>query len=208
MIDDKAFSRLKIPVHKEKAIIAKHKIILDRIYGDEFKKIKASRRKDLENLIKYVVYMYDIMSPLRHHYSDVGHRKLEAAVLAGYDPDREEKLLEGIFNFSDDVAKFLVSEFLKYLNNKTWAILQSNEEVLWQYNEELLQSITDFKTDKEKLQALDMKTKLMRECDEIVGRIEGYEQKIFGEDKSLLAMVRDTPTSPEDFAYVQEGRED
>ena len=80
-------------------------------------------------------------------------------------------------------------------------MLVSNEEVLWQYQQELLSPITDFRQDKEKLQALDIKSKLMNECDSMIKRIEGYEDKIYGDDDKLRNAIKNI-TSPENIAYV------
>ena len=41
----------------------------------------------------------------------------------------------------------------------------------------------------------------MKECDELIIRIESYEQKLFGEDKALIAKMNEMPTTPEEFAY-------
>lgn len=78
--------------------------------------------------------------------------------------------------------------------------MTANEEVLWQYQQELLTPIRDFKNDKDKLQALEIKTKLMQECDAIIKRIDAYEEKIFGDNidkkKEILNLT------PESIANV------
>jgi hypothetical protein len=38
-----------------------------------------------------------------------------------------------------------------------------------------------FKNDKDKLSALEIKSKLMNECDAIIKRVEAYEDKLFGD---------------------------
>jgi hypothetical protein len=78
--------------------------------------------------------------------------------------------------------------------------MTANEEVLWQYQQELLTPIVNYKNDKDKLQALEIKTKLMQECDSIIKRIEAYEEKIFGDNidkkKEILNLT------PESIANV------
>lgn len=78
--------------------------------------------------------------------------------------------------------------------------MTANEEVLWQYQQELLTPIMNYKNDKDKLQALEIKTKLMQECDAIIKRIEAYEEKIFGDNidkkKEILNLT------PESIANV------
>jgi len=41
----------------------------------------------------------------------------------------------------------------------------------------------------------------MNECDSIIKRIEGYEEKIYGDDKKLKDAMKNV-TSPENIAYV------
>lgn len=74
--------------------------------------------------------------------------------------------------------------------------MTANEEVLWQYQQELLTPIVNYKNDKDKLQALEIKTKLMQECDAIIKRIEAYEEKIFGDnDDKKKEILNLTPES-------------
>lgn len=74
--------------------------------------------------------------------------------------------------------------------------MTANEEVLWQYQQELLTPIMNYKNDKDKLQALEIKTKLMIECDSIIKRIEAYEEKIFGDnDDKKKEILNLTPES-------------
>lgn len=200
LLEKKSFSKLAVPVYGEKKVLEKYEKLVKKI----FPQLYLVRRKDLEELIKYVVLMYDINSPMRKFFNDVDERKRECAVLAGYSFETDGTRLKKIFDFTDKNIMDLVTNYLKYQNNKVWAILQSNEEVLWQYNQELLNPITNFKLDKEKLQALDIKSKLMNECDNIIKRIEEYEQKIFGGDQQLIEAAKSSPTSPESIAYVRE----
>jgi len=199
ILDKKSFAGLCVPIYGEEDILNK----FDKIVKKIFPKLYEVKRVDLEALIKYVIYMYDINSPMRKFFSDIGERKKECAALAGYTLEKDYNKLQKMFDFTDKHITDLVTNYLKYQNNKSWAILQSNEEVLWQYHHELLNPITNFKQDKEKLQALEIKSKLMNECDAIIKRIEMYEDKIFGGDQNLVSKIQAVPTSPESIAYVQ-----
>ena len=200
VFNDNDFKNLCVPIHNEEDVLENNKPLFKSMFGG----LHKHRRVALEKMIKYIIYMYDIKSPMRQLFADVDERKKESAGLAGYDLDKDSVRLERIFNFDDRDISQMVTSFLKYQNNKSWAILQSNEEVLWQYHQELLKPITNFKQDKEKLQALDIKSKLMNECDAIIKRIESYEEKIYGQDKKLMQSIQSTPTSPEMVAYVPE----
>ena len=129
-------------------------------------------------MLKYIALLYDMKSPLRLKIPDIVERKEECAEMS----DIKEGKLE-IFDLSNDKLLGYINVYLRYQSSKVWAILAANEEVLWQYQQELLTPIKDFKNDKDKLQALEIKTKLMQECDSIIKRIESYEEKIFGDNK-------------------------
>lgn len=199
ILDKKSFANLCIPVYGEKDILTKY----DRLIKKVFPGLYKIRRVDIDSLICYIVFMYDMQSPMRKFFSDIDERKKECAVLAGYDLQADKARVGRLFDFTDKNITEMTTSFLKYQNNKAWAILQSNEEVLWQYHQELLNPITNFKQDKEKLQALEIKSKLMNECDAIIKRIEMYEDKIFGGDQRLISQVNSAPASPESIAYVQ-----
>lgn len=128
-------------------------------------------------LIKYVALLYDVKSPMRLKIPDVNLRKEECAELAGI------KDTDSIFDLSHEKVLGYINAYLRFQSSKVWAVLAANEEVLWQYQQELLTPIVNFKNDKDKLQALEIKTRLMNECDAIIKRIEAYEEKLFGDNK-------------------------
>lgn len=146
-------------------------------------------------LIKYVALLYDQKSPMRLKIPDINERKKECATMAGLPKDSDE-----IFNLSDNKALEYINAYLRHQSSKVWAILAANEEVLWQYQQELLTPIKDFRSDKDKLQALEIKTKLMQECDAIIKRIEAYEDKLFGDNKDKKAEI--LKLSPESIANI------
>lgn len=200
IFNDEAFSRLCVPIYKQSSVLTKYKSEFKKIFGGLFK----HRRVDLEKIIKYIIYMYDLNSPMRELFPDMSIRKTECAILSGYDIEKDEKRLSKIFNLEDRDIVEMIFNYLKFQNHKTWAMLTTNEEVLWQYQQELLSPITDFRQDKEKLQALEIKSKLMNESDSIINRIKSYEDKIFGDDKEVQSKLKQAKTSPESIAYVPE----
>lgn len=178
--------------------IEDHREKLNEIMGGVWKKRSAS----VEKGIKYILYMYDIGSPMRRQYSNMTQRKEECAVLAGFKLDRQKDANDAkkLYNFEDDIYTNFVVEFLKHQHNKTWSLLVSNEEVLYQIQAELMKPVTLSRGDKETLQGYEVKDKLMERCDSIIKRIEAYEDKIFGQDKLLLEKVKSSPITPEQIA--------
>lgn len=177
---DEEFSKILIPV--EGTNLEKNKIV-NQIFG------KVS--KDDIPLIKYVALMYDMKSPMRLKIPDIAERKEECAEMAELKGDNSH-----IFDLSDDKVLGYINVYLKHQSSKIWAILAANEEVLWQYQQELLNPIVNFKNDKDKLQALEIKAKMMNECDSIIKRIEAYEDKLFGDNKEKKdKIINFTPES-------------
>jgi hypothetical protein len=105
-----------------------------------------------------------------------------------------------IFDLRDNNILVYINSYLRHQSSKVWSVLAANEEVLWQYQQELLTPIKDFKNDKDKLQALEIKTKLMQECDAIIKRIDAYEDKLFGDTKEKKSEILNL--TPEAIANV------
>jgi len=201
ILSKESFDNMIINPYGDDFDFESHRDLLNNIMGGIWRK----RSKLLEKIVKYILYMYDLRSPMRRQISEIKQRKQECAILAGFELEkgRDKAEVDRLFNFEDEQAFDFVLNFLRYQNNKTWAVLVSNEEVLFQYQEELLKPVTNYKTDKDKLSAHDLKSKLMAESDKILERIELYEEKIYGTDKDLLNKVRQAPITPEQIANVQ-----
>ncbi len=181
---DEEFSKILIPVGQKN--LEKDPVV-NQIFG------KVS--KDDIPLIEYVALLYDMKSPMRLKIPDIVERKEECAEVAGLKGDNTH-----IFDLSDDKLLGYINVYLKHQSSKIWAILAANEEVLWQYQQELLTPIVNFKNDKDKLQALEIKSKLMGECDAIIKRIEAYEEKLFGDNQ--LKKDKIINYTPESIANV------
>jgi hypothetical protein len=181
---DEEFSKIAISVGQKN--LEKDPVV-NQIFG------KVS--KDDIPLIEYVALLYDMKSPMRLKIPDIVERKEECAEMAGLKGDNTH-----IFDLSDDKLLGYINVYLKHQSSKIWAILAANEEVLWQYQQELLTPIVNFKNDKDKLQALEIKSKLMGECDAIIKRIEAYEEKLFGDNQ--LKKDKIINYTPESIANV------
>ena len=192
------FSNMIINPYGDEFDIEDYRDQLNKMMGGIWNK----RSKNLEKSVKYILYMYDIASPLRRQFTNMDQRKKECASLAGFDMDNGKDVAdaERLYSFTDETYLGFIIEFLKYQNNKTWALLVSNEEVLFQYQAQLVKPITETKSGKDHLQGLEIKGKLMAECDKIIDRIEVYEEKIFGQDKNLMEQAKSAPVTPEQIA--------
>jgi hypothetical protein len=198
VIDESGFSKLRFPVHKLKAgddLIKKIPAL--KALG----KLSAYDGKDSNKVIKYMMYMYDNQSPLLTLFPDIMQRKKEAAELAGIE---DEKLLTELYSFKD--AKFLamVHEFLVHQNNRIWSMIVVSEQTFYEYQQKLLKPVTDADGDKNLLQATQIKSKLMEDCDTINQRLEGYYRKFYGEDDELVKKTDGFRRyTPEDIALLK-----
>ena len=109
------------------------------------------------------------------------------------------------FQGSDDkLIKYveMVDEFLKKQNNRVWSMIVSNEQTFFEYQTKLLRPV-DGDKDKDILQALQIKSKIMDDLNTINERLETYYMKLYGEDDVLLTTIKaDKRLTPEFIANL------
>ena len=192
MIQDLDYGRMEFnPTSKQKLFIVYPK--LKEIVGDID-----------DRSIRYLLLMYDQNSPLKDQYPDLGRRKAFAAAIAGFS-DKEERVQE-LESFSrrrkdkngnlavndkgemvvepcEDILEVL-SRFLVYQSNRIWSMIVANEAAFYEYHKKVMVEVTDG-GDKDMLQAVTIKTKLMESMDDIDKRLKVYYRELSGEDKYL-----------------------
>ena len=160
---------------------------------------KGLKHEEADSLIAYVVYMYDMHSPLREYYADLRVRKEEAAELAKL---KGKINLEDLYDLKIEEVSAMVNDFLVYQNERVWSMFVSNEQTFYEYQQKLLQSVEGDK-DKDILQALQIKSKLMNDMDEINTRLEGYLRRMTGEDNQAIEVIQKRKMiTPESIANV------
>lgn len=179
MLTDKDFSIMEFnPLSKRALTICYPK--LKGIVGDVDDK-----------MLRYVLMMYDMKSPLREYYPELDKRKQFAASLAGYDLDKDD--VTALFDFKvksgdEDIAYEelldLIVKYLKYQNNYVWSMIVSNEQAFYEFNKRVMIPV-EGQRDKDILQAVDIKNKLMDAQDVIVQRLQKYLRELTGEDEIL-----------------------
>jgi hypothetical protein len=137
-------------------------------------------REDSERAIRYLLLMYDKGSPFVTYYADLRQRKESVAVYVGYDPERDEARLEELYDLDDERFVDMLLAFLKGQNWLKWSLLVSNEQTFYEYQRSVLRRVTNYKTDKDRLTAVQVKSQIMNDCDMIVERIARYYTDIFG----------------------------
>ena len=156
-----------------------------------YPKLKSAMGKVDDRMMRYVLLMYDMKSPLREFYPELDKRKQFAASMAGYDIDTED--VTSLFDFKikqdDEEVAYdellnLIIKYLKYQNNYVWSMIVSNEQAFYEFNKRVMIPV-DGARDKDILQAVDIKNKLMDAQDVIVQRLQKYLRELTGEDEKL-----------------------
>ena len=183
MIPDKDFSIMEFnPLVKGKVL-------------EKYPKLKSVLKDGDDRVIRYILLMYDINSPLRHHYPELYKRKEHAADLAGYNLDKED--VTGLFDFRiktddgyepDEELVNLTMKYLKYQNNMVWLMIVSNEQAFYEYNKRVMLPV-DGARDKDILQAVEIKTKIMQSMDDIYSRLQKYGRDLSGGDEKLEEVI-------------------
>jgi hypothetical protein len=193
MFHDSEFSSMSFKVHGAKDI--KDVPNIENLRG--FAQIIKSYKAVATPIIKYICYMYDQSSPMKRHYPELTQRKKECSNLSGL--AKHENIEEAMIDMVSELFIISIDEFLKHQNNRIWSMIVSNEEVFYEYQSKLLVR-TEEERDKDLLQALQIKSKIMNDMDEINKRLEAYYDKLYQGDQELAAKVVVKNITPEDIA--------
>lgn len=170
----------------------------------KYPKLKMFKTFDSANdsMIKYVLYMYDQNTPLKEQFPELKIRKEQAAILSGFSLIKDNEKLHDVFFFLSDQLIDMVDEFLRKQNNRIWSMIVSNEQTFFEYQTKLLSPVEGDR-DKDILQALQIKSKIMDDLNTINDRLDSYYMKLYGEDQELLKVIKaDKRLTPEFIANL------
>lgn len=154
---------------------------------------------DRDKYIRYVCYMYDKNSPIKDYYQDLYVRKEECARLAGFST-KSKGILEDVFDMKNEGVLTMINDFLIFQNERVWSMYVSNEQTFYEYQRKLLRNVEGDR-DKDVLQALQIKSKLMNDMDEINSRMESYLRSLTGDDAEVVrAITKRRMVTPESIA--------
>ena len=175
---------------------------------------------DADKVIKYIVFLYDKNSPMQVRFPDIKIRRDQCAQLAGFngvlesfddlhtlergrfqptvghhlpneDGNEEPVLGDWIFPLALMVAQYCTSQ-----RHHKWTIIMTHESLFSEYTQEILLPITAFKDQKQKLDALMVKSKLRLELEVIEAKLDGLYTEVFGA-KHAIEVARTKATNPE-----------
>lgn len=140
-----------------------------------------------EELIKYVIALYDPNSPLVLQHRDIKMRKQIAARFAGYDIVLESAKLTDMYTLKDDETREVVVRFLKkFAFPREWYMICANEQTFYEYGERLMEPITKSdRGDKDEMTAIAIKSKLSQDMEVIHERIDKGYKRMFSDDEEI-----------------------
>jgi hypothetical protein len=199
-LTDADFGRLKFAVHKTKPTDD----ILKKIPGlGVVSGFVNYQSPDATKVIRYCCFMYDSGSPFISMFPDVVKRKQECALYSGFS-SIDSDIVNNLFSFTDPAFLEMVHQFLVYQNNRIWSMIVSSEQTFYEYQQKLLRPVTDADGDKNLLQATQIKSKLMQDCDDINARLESYYRRFYGDDEVLINKSEGFRRfTPEDIANLK-----
>src|SRR6056297_406141 len=130
------FDKLHIPVHEIKAnnISLSEKFNLDIYpeFRDFDKNIRADQKLSKNKVIRYIVYMYDMNSPLQE-MNGITSRRNRAAELAGWEKkdDRFGKSVEDILMCRISHVNKMIIRYARIQKDSDWATLVTYEDSLY-----------------------------------------------------------------------------
>lgn len=160
-----------------------------------------AHQADLDQIIRYVVLMYDSSSPLIREERDINYRKSIAANLVGFDLD-DEGYMDSIYNFTHEyLVDFLVRFLTRFIKSKEFTAIIVIENCFWESTKKLLEPITG-KDSKAQLESVQKKAAIKSEMDNDIARLEKYYSAFFGGDAGLEAKAK-TRVTPESIAKLK-----
>lgn len=173
----------------------------------EYPKLKSLFGDFDDKMMRYIILMYDVNSPLKDHYPDLAKRKEASATMSGYDLLKDDvvKMFEFKIQDGEDYVPYdeminLVINYLKYQNNWVWSMIVSNENAFYEYVRRVMMPVEGSR-DKDILQAINIKTQVMESQDQIYQRLQRYYRELSGGDSDLQdEIVKRRKISPESIA--------
>lgn len=143
---------------------------------------------DRNYIIRYIVYLYDIGSPIPRQYDELDKQRIEAALLAGYEINAKgafkDARIKKVFENEDDEVLSMIGDYLISLRNRTYTSIRANEHTYYE-NIRSIFSKSEYKDAKQEIDALVVKEKLLDLNEKIEERLEAKSNELWGKDEDL-----------------------
>jgi hypothetical protein len=157
---------------------------------DAYPKLRTIFSTNCDEIIRYVIMMYDSKSPLIEEERDLNRRKTIAVEMSGIVMPEREEMFEPLHE--------AIIEYLQFTHDRLWAAAVSTEFRFWEAIRIQLQPIKG-STDKEQLEAAQKKNVLADSIDDCMKRIDAYAKEMSGGDEKVEKKVKKR-LSPEEIA--------
>jgi hypothetical protein len=146
--------------------------IIDAEWYDEY----------LDNILRYMLIVYDPKSPLISYERDLNYRKDIAVQLAKLE---DETLAASVINSTHKYSPMLFIKYLmRFARSKEWAAICAFESSFWESIKEVIEPISG-KNSREKLDSVQKKAAIKEEIEKDIRRLDALYRTFFGEDEEL-----------------------
>ncbi len=202
-MDSKPFSKLKFPIHE-----VPHGTDLLHKFNQlsSIQEFREYGNADRNKVIRHIIYCYDPGSDFIEKFPNLKERKEACMIEAGFERNKKDEFdyrCIQIMDLSDETVRDMINGYLRFINNRTWMMLVSTEEMFSEYQKLIMKPIATNSEDKEKdiLAAADIKKKLREECNLMDEHLKRYYQEIFGDNEDLKEQhTKKKRISPESIA--------
>lgn len=156
-------------------------------------------KKDKRRVINYILLMYDPESPFVKRYQNVERRISAVSDYVGLKnlPDEGG---ERIMEYNNIVVLKMINDYVKWLHIRLWSLIVVSETTFYEYQRELMLQVTGADS-KDKLTALEKKTKILDALDKISSKLDSYYSRLYANDKDLEKKIEQTKmVTPEAIA--------
>lgn len=161
-----------------------------------------------DKVFRYMNLLYSSGSKLINtHRHNLGARKEEAAILAGFDLKKKtikEKVQNDLFEVRNPNILKMIMRFLILQKNPLWSSIVTTEQCFSEYQEIIMDALSR-DDEKKRTDAAKNKAFLMTECDKMLVRLKSSYKELFGDDDDLQLAYKNTDlmlTSPEEIATI------
>lgn len=197
------YSSIKYKVHLAEGPL--DKAFPELFRHKEFAKLKT--RRDCDQLVRFIMFLYDKNTQLIHEYqTDLKARKEEAAKDAGYRRQTGGtwgKEIQDVMDIQDHDATAAIMKFLKIQRHNVWTEIVVTEQELFDYQvmrftpvgKKGKKSTAD--DEKKIIESTVKKEALRKACNERIAALEVLYEQFFGDNKDLIAAEFDEMITPE-----------
>lgn len=197
------YSSIKYKVHLAEGPL--DKAFPELFKHKEFAKLKT--RRDCDNLVKFIMFLYDKNSQLIHEYqTDLKERKFAAAKDAGYNRKTGGtwgKEIQDVMDIQDHDATDAIMKFLKIQRHNVWTEIVVTEQELFDYQVMRFTPVgkrgkkSTAEDEKKIIESTVKKEALRKACNERIAALEVLYEQFFGDNKDLIAAEFDEMITPE-----------